>query len=141
VVGPGLCVVGGMLLFVVWEIGMVPVGVRLGGVHLERIVVVFGALLGSDDPPVAYHLVPAEYLVDPALPGLPPNLLPSQVQHWLPSPPEFSRGRLVGGCSGLSYAMVGFKVSLVEWDEGSVALFGLVLRGASYCSLRGLSLY
>jgi len=132
---------GGMSLFVVREVGVVPVGACLGGVPLDRMVVVFGVLLGSVDSPAAYHLVPSEYLVDPALPGLLPDLSFAQVQRSLPSPPEFSEGGLVGGCSGLSYAMVGFEVSLEEWDEGSVALFGLVLRGASYRLLRGLSLY
>ena len=82
---------GGVSLFVSRELGMLPDGVRFGnGAPLHRMVAVFGVVTPNPGlRPATYHILPAEYLVDPAVPGLLADLPLSQVYRQLPSPPLF----------------------------------------------------
>jgi len=121
---------------------MLPDGSVLGGVVLDKMVVVFGVeFTEAEDRSAAYHVVPAEYLVDPALPGLPSGLSFVQEQRWLAPPPVFGRGKPYKGFFCFFHAEVRVRVSLQELAEGSVPLLGRVLRGLSYRRLRSLSLF
>ena len=130
----------GISLFVVREVGFLPDGARLGGEVLTGMIATLGvAVPGSGDRFLEYHLVPAEYLIDPYLPGMPPDLSREDLIYHLPPPPIFCRGRPVAGVPGLYHSLVGFGVSEREADEGSRTFSGQTLRGGSYRMLRGMS--
>jgi hypothetical protein len=130
---------GGLSLFVVREVGKVPEGARLGGECVGGMVVVYGVeFSGPVVRKACYHLIPADYLVDPDLPGLPSGLSREELLYRLAPPPVFGRGEVVWGSSDLFHSRVHVEVSLEEWDEGANTFPGVTLRGDSYRALQGL---
>ncbi|KAF9780848.1 hypothetical protein BJ322DRAFT_1023561 [Thelephora terrestris] len=138
-VSPALLWGGGLSLFVVREVGKVPEGARLGGECVGGMVVVYGVeFSGPVVRKACYHLIPADYLVDPDLPGLPSGLSREELLYRLAPPPVFGRGEVVWGSSDLFHSRVHVEVSLEEWDEGANTFPGVTLRGDSYRALQGL---
>jgi hypothetical protein len=149
---PGICVSGvsrgksrflcggGVYVYVVRELGMLPEGGKVNGVTMERMVATFGvAFPGSGNQSTAYHIFPSEYLVDPALPGLPGGLSYFETLRWLPPPPLFGRDLPVADGKGLVRSRVEFDVSVQEESEAGGTVMGLTLRGRSYYLLQGVS--
>lgn len=123
----------GMAVFVIKELGLIPDGTMCGGIALHRMVATFGAEF--PDPGwinATYHIFPAEYLVDPSLPGIPAGLTLQDALRWVPPPPEFNRGPPVTHAPKLSYAYITHDSSEVEIDEGGGSLLDRTLRTSSY---------
>ena len=98
---------GGMSLFVVREVGALPDGFRFCGHRLRKMVVVFGVIFPDPDGlSEGYHLVPAEYLVDPPLSGLPVGSTLVQARRSFLPLPRYSVGEPVSGMSGLHHSLV-----------------------------------
>ena len=130
---------GGVSVFVAHEFGLLPDGVELGGVTLNRMVATFGVVFPNpEDRSATYHVIPAEYLVDPVLPGLPPGLSWYDLMYRLPPPPVFKRGRCTRDSPDFVHAVVEVAVSVEELDEGASTGSGDILRGRSYLLYRGL---
>ena len=79
-----------------------------------------------------YYLIPMEYLIDPYLLGMPPDLSQEDLIYHLPPPPIFCHSRSVVGVPGLYHSLVGFGVSKHEADKGSCMFSGQTLQGDSY---------
>ena len=79
-----------------------------------------------------YYLIPMEYLIDPYLLGMPPDLSQEDLIYHLPPPPIFCHSRSVVGVPGLYHSHVGFGVSKHEADKGSCMFSGQTLQGDSY---------
>lgn len=132
----------GFSLFVVREVGLLPDGARLGEEDLTGMIATLGvAFPGPEGRFLEYHLIPAEYLIDPYLPGMPSGLSREGLMYHLPPPPFFCRGAPVVGIPGLYHSLVGFRVSEHEVDEGSRSFLGWTVRGGSYQDLRGVSFF
>jgi hypothetical protein len=130
---------GGVYVYVVRELGMLPEGGEVNGVTMDKMVATFGvAFPGSGDQSMAYHIFPSEYLVDPAFPGLPGGLPYSEVLRWLPPPPTFGPDLPVTGGMGLVRSRVEFDVSVQEESEAGGTMMGYTTRGRSYYLLRGV---
>ena len=128
----------GISLFIIRELGLLPEEKITCGVVMHRMVVTLAVgFPNPEDLPASYHIVLAEYLMDPPLPGLPLGLTLDELRHWIPPPPEFSRGQQVPGNPGLSYARVVNEISEKEMEEGGGTLFCFTLRGASYFRING----
>ena len=130
---------GGVSLFVFREVGLLPVDAELDGAPLGGMVVTFAVdFPNPGGRTAAYHILPAEYLADPELPGLGPGLSRDQLLYQLPGPPIFHIGSVVDGLTGVFNSIVYFDASPQELDEGSLTFFSQILRGPSYRRLRGL---
>lgn len=80
----------GLSLFVVREVGLLPDGARLGGESLTGMITTLGVTFpGPEDQYLEYHLIPAEYLIDPYLSGMPSGLTQEGLIYHLPPPPGF----------------------------------------------------
>ena len=110
---------GGVSLFVARELGLLPDGVRFGeGAPLHRMVAVFGVVTPNPGlRPATYHILPAEYLVDPAVSGLPADLPLSQVYCQLPPPPLFPFLGVPNGGSPPHFSTTGQGASRREGPE------------------------
>lgn len=129
---------GGVHVYVVRELGMLPEGRRVNGVTMCGMVATFGiAFSGTGNESEAYHVFPAEYLVDPAYPGLPRGLSHAETLRWLPPPPTFDAAEPVVDGTGLAWARVEFDISMREEAEGGGTVAGWTFRGRSYIRLLG----
>ena len=142
-IGGGFCrfmIGGGLSLYIVEEIGLLPPKVEVGGERLNRYAAVLGYEVPSSSrgPPVC-HLVLREYLADPPLFGVPAILAEAlEYSYWIPPPPLF---RAVGSRwegSGYRHAMLVVGLSGRERREGGSINAGRVRRGWSYRELQGL---
>jgi hypothetical protein len=117
---------------------MLPEGRKVNGVTMRGMVATFGITFsGTGDESTAYHIFPAEYLVDPAYPGLPRGLSHTETLRWLPPPPTFDFAEPVADCTGLVWARVVFDISMREESEGGGTVAGRTFRGRSYIQLLG----
>jgi len=130
----------GMSVFVVQEKGLLPDGTRFGESTLDKMVATIAVSTPNTDRNSAtYHLIPAEYLVDPEYPGLPTGLSPSEISHWLAPPPEFHHNLIRSEFPGFYCALVEYDISDKEAEEGGLTILQLTARGRSYLPLNGLS--
>ena len=134
----------GISVFVIHELGLLPSRVEFGGELLEDMIVAFAiALPESQDHLPTYHVMPAEYLADPYLPGACPGwTLWDNLYHLLPPPVfETDKDRPIDGFPGAFHTTVRFGVSVrEEAEEGGHDFGGVTVRGVSYQLLRGFSL-
>ena len=129
---------GGLSVFIVRELGPLPDGESFRGVTLRGMAVVLGVATPSwGDFSPSYHILPVEYLFDPALPGLPYGLSGPDLKYWLPPPLVFSPGEPTGVEFPSSYAVIDFDLSEQEYRDGGGAVTTSLLRGRSYLSLQG----
>ncbi|KAF9789374.1 hypothetical protein BJ322DRAFT_1018046 [Thelephora terrestris] len=138
--GMACFVVGcGVSLFAAWEVGLMPNTATLMGKSLGGMVAVYGVEFGGGvQRPATYHLLPAKYLVNPFLPGLPPGLTQGELLYRLAPPLLFCKGSVVGGTLDLYHSIVVVDVSSLELDEDALSFHRVTMRGSSYRVLRSL---
>ena len=129
----------GFSVFVVRELGPLPDGVEFGSGPLTDMVAVVGVTTPrwGGDYPISYQIFPREYIVDPALPGLPRGLTGEALERQLPPPPVFSPCTPVGGKVPCYYARIWFELSEQEYLDGGGAIGFTYVRGRSYFSNQG----
>ena len=132
----------GVSVFVIHELGLLPSRVELGGELLEDMIVAFAVTFPeSQDHLPTYHVMPAEYLADPYLPGAGPGWTQWDNLYHLSPPPVFcvDRERPIDGLPGAFHTFVRFGVSVRELaEEGARDSGGVAVRGVSYRLLRGV---
>ena len=131
---------GGVTFFAAREVGLLPHDRSVFGLYHHEMVVVYGAVFPCPDGITdSYHVFPKEFLMDPAFPGLPPGLAPSEVTRWLAPPPRFYPGRPVAGHPGTYFARIFHGVSEKEaMEEDGGTYFQYTRRGLSYLIMLGL---
>ena len=134
----------GISAFVIHELGLLPSRVELGGELLEDMIVAFAVTFPeSQDHLPTYHVMPAEYLADPYLPGACPGWTRWDNLYHLPPPPVFCMDKRspINDLPGAFHTFVRFGVSVRELaEEGARDSDGVAVRGVSYQLLRGVPL-
>ena len=132
----------GVSVFVIHELGLLPSRVEFGGELLEDMIVAFAVTFPElQDHLPTYHVMPAEYLADPHLPGAGPGWTRWDNLYHLSPPPVFcvDRERPIDGLPGAFHTFVRFGVSVRELaEEGARDSGGVAVRGVSYRLLRGV---
>ena len=135
----------GISVFVIHELGLLPSRVELGGELLEDMIITFAVTFPeSRDHPPTYHVMPAEYLADPHLPGACPGWTRWEDLYHLSPPPVFcvDKEEPVEGHPGAFHTSIMFGVSVrEEMEEGAHTSCGVTVRGISYQLLRGFPLH
>lgn len=137
---PRFLVRGRSAIFVAQEMGPFPEDIEVDGFLLKGYVAVVGCDVPcSKGTQMIYHLVPAEFLSDPILPGAPPASLINDLARLLPPPPLFRVGKPCYPGSPFYQAIVVVGLSQQERIEGGgiTADGTTVVRGGMYSILIG----
>jgi len=109
----------GFSMFVYRELGPLPDGMVVGGEAMVSMVLVFGVILPEPAGPlITLHILPAECLVDPTSPGLPPGFPLFEGLYLYPPLPVFSPIRPFGVGDRTVLARVDYGVSELELAAG-----------------------
>ena len=115
---------GGLALYVVWEVGMLPPEAEVGGVQVGGMVAVYGTSFPSPGgDTLAYHILPAEYLVGSDRDGISAGSTRLGGSRWPDSPPLFSSSTLVDVETGLAFSRVDYVVG--RWGGQGGAVVGV----------------
>ena len=129
---------GGISLFVLRELGPLPDNKTTCGVTTSNMIAILAITVPNPTGrPAGYHVVPAEYMEDTPLPGIPRGLTPAQTERWIPPPPTFHCGYQVPDSPNLFFAQIQNEISKEEKARGGNTFLDLTMRGPAYFSANG----